>query len=78
MVLKPIFSDNLLSHYLTNFQLSGVNNVREITLLIKELVGEFESWKLESLKEEEIKGRFINTFFGDILDFNYVIQISSN
>lgn len=71
MTLTPIFSDNLLSHYTSDFRLSSVTDIRGITLLIKGLVEELESGKIESLKEEEIKPRFINTFFGDILGFNY-------
>ncbi|MBN3583363.1 hypothetical protein JYB64_13275 [Algoriphagus aestuarii] len=71
MNFKPIFSEDLLSHYISDFRLSNITRIREISLLIKELVEEFESGKIESLKEEEIKSRFINTFFGDILGFNY-------
>ena len=32
---------------------------------------ELESGKIQSLKEEEIKSRFVNTFFGDVLGYNY-------
>lgn len=71
MKIAPIFSDNLLSHYISDFRLSSVTDIRGITLLITGLVKELESGKLESLKEEEIKSRFVNTFFGDILGFNY-------
>jgi len=38
---------------------------------IKELPYELESGKIVSLKEEEIKSRFVNTFFGDVLGYNY-------
>ena len=71
MKAQPLFSANFLSHYLPEFKASSVNDIRGITILIKSLVHEFESGKLESLKEEEIKSRFVNTFFGDILGFNY-------
>ena len=71
MTLTPIFSDNLLSHYLSDFRLSSVTDIRGTTLRIKGLIDELESGKIESLKEEEIKPRFINTFFDDILGFNY-------
>jgi hypothetical protein len=71
MKLIQIFSDNLLSHYTSDFRLSSVTDIRGITLLIKGLVEELESGKIESLKEEEIKPRFVNMFFGDILGFNY-------
>ncbi|HRQ30549.1 MAG TPA: hypothetical protein PLU49_10780, partial [Saprospiraceae bacterium] len=69
--MQPIFSDTLLSHYTSDFRLSSVSDIRGITILIKALVEELESGKIESLKEEEIKPRFINTFFGDILGYNY-------
>ncbi|WP_445748865.1 hypothetical protein [Polaribacter sp.] len=69
--MQPIFSDNLLSHYISDFRLSSVTNIRRITLLIKGLVEELESGKIISSKEEEIKSRFLNYFFGDILGFNY-------
>jgi hypothetical protein len=69
--MKPIFSDNFLSHYLAEFKLSTVTDVRGKTLIIRGLVDEFETGKILSLKEEEIKSRFINHFFGDVLDFNY-------
>ena len=71
MKLIPIFSDNLLSHYISDFRLSSVTDIRGITLLLKGLIEELEAGKIEKLKEEEIKPRFINTFFGDILGFNY-------
>lgn len=71
MKLAQIFSENFLSHYISEFKLSGITDIRGITLLIKALVEELESGKIEKLKEEEVKPRFINTFFGDILGFNY-------
>jgi hypothetical protein len=69
--ILPIFSDNLLSHHLPDFRLSSVTGIRETTLKIKELIEELEMGKIDSLKEEEIKPRFVNTFFGDVLGFNY-------
>ena len=71
MKLKPIFSDKFLSHYLPDFRLSSVTDIRGINLLIKDLIEELESGKIESMKEEEFKSRFLSTFFGDILGFNY-------
>lgn len=69
--MEPIFSSNLLSHYLSEFRLSSITDIRGITLSIKGLIAELESGKFDSLKEEEIKSRFVTTFFGDILGFNY-------
>lgn len=39
--------------------------------MIENFILELESGKIESLKEEEIKSRFVNTFFGDVLGYNY-------
>jgi len=69
--MKQIFSDNFLSHYLSEFRLSSITDIRGITLSIKGLIAELDSGKFDSLKEEEIKSRFVTTFFGDILGFNY-------
>ena len=71
MATSPIFTDNFLSHCLPDFKLTSVTNIRGITLMIKFLIEEFESGKIKAMKEEEFKPRFITTFFGDILGFNY-------
>lgn len=69
--MKSIFTDNFLSHILSDFRVSSVTGIRDITLIIKSFVQELESGKIEKQKEEEIKSRFINLFFGDVLGFNY-------
>ncbi|WCC46674.1 type IIL restriction-modification enzyme MmeI [Tenacibaculum finnmarkense] len=69
--MQPLFTKNFISHYLTNFKLSNVANIRLARTILKGLVQELDSGKLESLKEEEMKSRFLNEFFGDILGFNY-------
>jgi hypothetical protein len=69
--MQPLFTDNFLSHILSDFRASSVTGIREITLIIKSFVQELESGKIEKQKEEEIKSRFINSFFGDVLGFNY-------
>lgn len=66
-----LFTDNFLSHLLSDFRASSVTGIRDITIIIKSFVQELESGKLETLKEEELKSRFINKFFGDVLGFNY-------
>lgn len=71
MKAQPIFNRNYLSHHLSDFRASSVTGIREITSIIKSYIQELESGKLESLKEEEIKSRFITDFFGDVLGFNY-------
>ena len=60
----------------TNFimWISGLDNKNRIRLarnIIESLILELKSGKLESLKEEEFKSRFLNEFFGDVLGFNY-------
>lgn len=69
--MKPLFTQNFLSHYLINFKLSNVPNIRFIRNTIKNLIIELDSGRLVSLKEEEFKSRFLCEFFGDILGFNY-------
>lgn len=68
---KPIFSSNFLSNYIENFRLSSLSDIQRIKLNLEFLIKESQSGKFDSLKEEEIKSRFITTFFGDILGFNY-------
>lgn len=69
--MKSIFTDNFLSHILLDYRASSVIGIRDITKILKYYAEELESGKIESLKEEEIKSRFITDFFGDILGFNY-------
>lgn len=69
--MQPIFTDNFLSYYISEFRASSVTGIREITSWIKSFAQELDSGKLETLKEEEVKSRFINNFFGDALGFNY-------
>jgi hypothetical protein len=69
--MAQLFTDYFLSHILSDFQASSVTGIRDITLILKSLIQELDSGKLESLKEEEIKSRFITEFFGDVLGFNY-------
>ncbi len=69
--MKPIFSDNILSHYLSDFTLSLIPNIRKIELKISEWTIELKTGRIDSCKEESIKSRFLLSFFGDILGFNY-------
>ena len=68
--MQPIFSENLLSHYMSDFRLSSVTDIRGISLLIKNYVEKLESGRIEKSKEEQIKHPFISDFFGKILGFN--------
>ncbi|WP_298486235.1 type IIL restriction-modification enzyme MmeI [uncultured Maribacter sp.] len=69
--MQPIFTQNFLSHYLNEFKLSNVPNIKYIRSVISNLTKELKSGKLESLKEEEFKSRFLNEVFGDVLGYNY-------
>lgn len=69
--MQPLFTDNFLSHYLIDFKLSNVPNLRLARNIIDGLNMELKSGKLASLKEEEFKSRFLNEFFGIVLGFNY-------
>jgi hypothetical protein len=69
--MKPLFDKNFLSNFLSDFQLSSLTNIRLAKSIIDSFIQELKSGKLESLKEEEIKSRFLNEFFGDVLGFNY-------
>ena len=71
MMNKPIFSEFFLSKFLYDFKLYAVPNIRRIKHLVESLIKEEKSGKFKSLKEEEVKSRFLTTFFGDILNFNY-------
>lgn len=70
-MINPIFSESFLSNYLYDFNFSNIPNIREIKIVLRNLIEELKSGKLESLKEEEIKSRFVTSFFGDVLGFNY-------
>lgn len=62
MVKKSIFSEVFLSKFLYDFKLSTVPNIRRIKDVVDSLIKELESGKLSSLKEEEIKSRFVTSF----------------
>ena len=69
--MEPLFSDVFLARILSEFKACSITGIRDITLIINSIIVELESGKLEKQKEEEIKSRFINSFFGDVLGFNY-------
>lgn len=68
---NPLFTGQFLDSYLSGFQLSNLVNIYQI----KEVIGNWNqvlaNGKLENLKEEEVKSRFLMEFFGDVLGFNY-------
>lgn len=69
MNTNAIFSRSFLEPHLQNFKLSEIANIQIILVKIKELIDELKAGKFDSLKEEELKSRFVITFFGDILGF---------
>ena len=69
--LTPIFTETFLQDYIKNFNLRSVTNINEKMLLVKQWIEELNSGKLLTLKEEEVKSRFVTSFFGDILGYNY-------
>ncbi len=70
-MIQPLFSENFLVPYLADFRLSSIPSVRDSLNWLESFVSELLSGKLDSLKEEEIKSRFVTNFFGDVLGFNY-------
>ncbi|MFY0630627.1 MAG: hypothetical protein JXR05_09615 [Flavobacteriaceae bacterium] len=71
--MKVLFTEGFLSHHLYDFKLSNVPNIKYIKGILKGLNDELTSGKLELLKEEEIKSRFVNEFFGDVLGVNLLL-----
>jgi len=69
--VTPIFPDKLLQEYYSNFNSSSAPNFIHKKAIIESWVAELRSGKLDSLKEEEVKSRFVTNLFGDVLDFNY-------
>lgn len=68
---KTIFSEKFLAKYLYDFNLRSIPNIRGIQEVVLSLIDEFKSGKFSILKEEQIKSRFVTSFFGDVLHFNY-------
>lgn len=68
---NPIFPQELLQDFYSNFKSSNVPNFSSKKAIIEDWINELKSGRLDSLKEEEVKSRFVNNLFGDVLDFNY-------
>src|SRR5215217_707521 len=67
----PLFTKEFLSDRLASFELSSVVNILAIRRTIKNLNESLQSGKLDFMKEESIKSRFLMELFGDVLGFNY-------
>ncbi|MBB2143987.1 hypothetical protein GM921_00690 [Pedobacter sp. LMG 31464] len=68
---KPLFSAEFLSGYLLNFDLSTVSGIKKNREIISNWADTDESGKLDLMKEESIKSRFLLEIFGQLLGFNY-------
>ena len=68
---KPLFSQEFLSQYLSDFNLGHVVGINRIKSVLDNWRGASKKGKLDLIKEESIKSRFLMEFFGEILGFNY-------
>lgn len=66
-----LFPAGFLEPYLSEFKLSAIPNLHQIKQIIANWNAALSASKLDKLKEEEIKSRFLLDFFGEILGFNY-------
>ncbi|KRD09125.1 hypothetical protein ASE21_14860 [Flavobacterium sp. Root901] len=67
----PIFSKEFIEHYNSGFLLNNFPNIRAKREIIARWIKELNSGKLDSLKEEEVKSRFVIDIFGRVLDFKF-------
>jgi len=68
---KNIFSQENLNDYSSNFRLSDVPDITYKREIIQNWIDDLRCGKLNSLKEEEIKSRFILEVFGEVLEFSF-------
>jgi len=68
---NQIFSLELLNKYHSKFKLSNTSDLKAKKEVIEQWIKELNSGKLDSLKEEEVKSRFIIDIFGKILGYKY-------
>lgn len=67
----PIFSKEFIQHYNSGFLLNNFPNIRTKREIIARWIKELKSGKLDSLKEEEVKSRFVIDIFGRVLDYKF-------
>jgi len=65
-----IFSPDILDQYMSGFRSVNQNGYHSKKEIIDGWIQMLTSGTLKSLKEEEIKSKFLNSFFGDVLGFN--------
>lgn len=68
---NQIFSLELLNKYHSKFKLSNTSDLKAKKEVIEQWIKELNSGKLDSLKEEEVKSRFIIDIFGKVLGYKY-------
>jgi len=68
--MKQLFPNNIINQFLKNYRIEEIANIINIKNTISNWQKELKSGKLQSLKEEEIKSRFVTDFFGIVLGFN--------
>ncbi|UOG77625.1 hypothetical protein MTX78_25005 (plasmid) [Hymenobacter tibetensis] len=68
--MNPLFTAEQLRAPLARFRLSQFADLRAKQALLGEWIAQLKSGKLTSLKEEEVKSRFVTDFFGEVLGFN--------
>ena len=59
--MKPIFNQNAIDNYSQDFHLANIPNIRKIKLVLDKWIEELDAGKLPTLKEEEIKSRFVDS-----------------
>ncbi|SHM98621.1 hypothetical protein [Flavobacterium xinjiangense] len=67
---EQIFSKESLGQHYSTFQSQYFPQLNEKREIISEWIAELRSGKLNSLKEEEVKSRFVTAIFGEVLEFN--------
>lgn len=68
---KEIFSQAFLAQYLKDFRLQSETDIFRKKEIIDTWIAMLKSKRLNAVKEEETKSRFILELFGDVLGFNY-------
>jgi hypothetical protein len=69
--LTPLFKQDFLSNYLTDFELSNVIGISKGREIIETWAGTEETGKLDLMKEESVKSRYLMEIFGQLLGFSY-------
>jgi len=71
MIHQNIFGDRNYKQKLAGFSMESIPDLANKTRLIENFIRSIESGKIEKAKEEAIQADFLNTFFGDVLGYDY-------